>query len=160
MARYEHRLFAFIRRYVGNEDMAYDLLQETFAKLYFSVSTYKSEYVFSTWLFQISLNLCRDYGRKKKLVQFFSIDDPDASFDFADSICDPETIALSAEAVRYIQHCIESLPHNLKTALILFALDDRSQEECAQLLGVSVKTVETRVYRARKILLSKLGKYS
>jgi RNA polymerase sigma factor (sigma-70 family) len=62
MARYKHRLFAFIRRYVGNEDVAYDLVQETFTKLYFSASTYKPEYKFSTWLFQIALNLCRDHG--------------------------------------------------------------------------------------------------
>jgi DNA-directed RNA polymerase specialized sigma24 family protein len=48
MARYKHRLFAFIRRYVGDEDTAYDLLQETFTKLYFAAGTYKPEYKFST----------------------------------------------------------------------------------------------------------------
>lgn len=158
MARYKHRLFAFIRRYVGSDDVAYDLVQETFTKLYFSVSTYKAEYKFSTWLFQIALNLCRDHARKKKLVQFFSLDNGDSSFNFADSSPDPEAIAQSSQAIRHIQHSIESLPHKLKTSLILFALDGRSQEECAELLGVTAKTVETRVYRARKLLEKKLYK--
>lgn len=138
--------------------LAYDLVQEAFTKLYFSASTYKPEYKFSTWLFQIALNLCRDYARKKKVVQFFSLDDENSGFEFADSSPDPEVIAQSSEAVRNIQHSIESLPHKLKTALILYALDDRSQEECAELLGVTAKTVETRVYRARKLLEEKLYK--
>ena len=158
MARYKHRLFAFIRRYVGDEDLAYDLVQETFTKLYFSVATYKPEYKFSTWLFQIALNLCRDHGRKKKLVQFFSIDDEDSGFNFADAAPDPEAIAQSNQAVRHINQSVESLPHKLKTALILFALEDRTQDECAELLGVTAKTVETRVYRARKLLEEKIFK--
>lgn len=158
MARYKHRLFAFIRRYVGDEDVAYDLVQETFTKLYFSASTFKPEYKFSTWLFQIALNLCRDHGRKKKLVQFFSMDDEDSDFVFADAALNPEAIAQSNQAVHHIHKSIESLPHKLKTALILFALEDRSQDECAELLGVTVKTVETRVYRARKLLEEKIFK--
>jgi RNA polymerase sigma factor (sigma-70 family) len=158
MARYKHRVFAFIRRYVGDEDVAYDLVQETFTKLYFSASTYKSEYKFSTWLFQIALNLCRDHGRKKKLVHFFSMDDDNSGFDFADAAPNPEAIAQSNQAVRLINQSVESLPHKLKTALILFALEDRTQEECAELLGVTTKTVETRVYRARKLLEEKIFK--
>jgi RNA polymerase sigma factor (sigma-70 family) len=158
MARYKHRLFAFIRRYVGDEDVAYDLVQETFTKLYFSADKFNPQYKFSTWLFQIALNLCRDHGRKKKLAYFFSIDDEDSGFDFADAAPDPEAIAQSSQAVRHIHKSIELLPHKLKSALILFALEDRSQEECAELLGVTAKTVETRVYRARKILTDKLFK--
>lgn len=154
MARYKHRLFAFIRRYVGDEDIAYDLLQETFTKLYFSAASYKPEYTFSTWLFQIALNLCRDHGRKKKLAQFFSLDDED--IEFTDISPDPEMLAQSSQGMKHIHQSIESLPHKLKTALILFALEDRSQQECANLLGISAKTVETRIYRARKLLEKKI----
>lgn len=156
MARYKHRLFAFVRRYVGDEYVAYDLVQETFTKLYFSADKFNPQYKFSTWLFQIALNLCRDHGRKKKLVQFFSMDDEDSGFDFADASPDPEAIAQSNQAVLHIHKSIESLPHKLKSALILFALEDRTQEECAELLGVTAKTVETRVYRARKLLEEKI----
>jgi RNA polymerase sigma factor CnrH len=56
-----------------------------------------------------------------------------------------------------LQAAISELPHKLKTALILFSLENRSQAECAELLGVSAKTVETRVYRARKLLEKRLA---
>lgn len=158
MVRYKHRIFAFIRRYVGDEDVAYDLVQETFTKLYFSASSFKPEYKFSTWLFQIALNLCRDHGRKKKLAHFFSLDDDDSGVDFADASPGPEALAQSSQAVLQIHKSIESLPHKLKSALILFALEDRTQDECAELLGVTIKTVETRVYRARKLLEEKIFK--
>lgn len=92
------------------------------------------------------------------MAQFFSIDDEDSGFDFTDAAPDPETIAQSNQAVRHINQSLESLPHKLKTALILFALEDRTQDECAELLGVTAKTVETRVYRARKLLEEKIFK--
>jgi len=156
MARYKHRLFAFIRRYVGDDDIAYDIVQETFTKLYFSASTYKPEYKFSSWLFQIALNLCRDYGRKKKLAQFFYIDAEETNFELTDNTPNPESMAGSEQAVKHINRAIEALPHKLKAALILYALEDNSQERCAEILNTTVKTVETRVYRARKLLSEKL----
>jgi RNA polymerase sigma factor CnrH len=156
--RYKNRLISFIRRYVGEDEMAYDLLQETFTKLYFNAAFYNPDYKFSTWLFQIALNLCRDYGRKKKLVQFFSIDDESSGLNFIDTAPNPEITAQLSQATRQINHAIESLPHKLKAALILFAIEEYSQEECAILLGITVKTVETRVYRARKLLQKKLLK--
>lgn len=158
MGRYKESLFRFICRYVGSDEIAYDLLQETFTKLYFSAATYKPEYRFSTWLFQIALNLCRDYGRKRKLMNFISIDEKEIVYDFEDSSFDPETIAQSTQAINHIHQAINLLPHKLKTALILFALEEHSQEECAVLLGTTVKTIETRVYRARKLLEKKLFK--
>jgi RNA polymerase sigma-70 factor (ECF subfamily) len=65
---------------------------------------------------------------------------------------------VSAERLAALEAAITELPHKLKTALILFALENRSQAECAELLGVSAKTVETRVYRARKILEKKIAR--
>ncbi|NBX03542.1 MAG: sigma-70 family RNA polymerase sigma factor [Alphaproteobacteria bacterium] len=158
MTRYKQRLFAFIYRYLRNETAAYDLLQETFTKLYFSAHTYKPEYTFSTWLFQIALNLCRDHGRKKKLAQFFSIDDEATTGEIIDASPNPEMLAQSSQGVKYISDAIEMLPHKLKVALILFSIEGYSQEECAKLLNTTPKTVETRVYRARKLLEEKLFK--
>jgi RNA polymerase sigma-70 factor (ECF subfamily) len=62
---------------------------------------------------------------------------------------------VSAERLAALEAAISELPYKLKTALIPFNLENRSKAECAELLGVSAKTVETRVYRARKILEKK-----
>ncbi len=158
MARYKQGLFRFIRRYVVHEQDAYELLQETFTKLYFKAASYKPEYRFSTWLFQIALNLCRDYGRARKVRRFFLLSSDEARVqDVIDVVQDPESAAVSSQALKAINQAIEKLPHDLKTALILFSLEGLSQEACAQLLGVTAKTVEMRVYRARKLLEKKLA---
>jgi RNA polymerase sigma-70 factor (ECF subfamily) len=166
MGRYKHKLFAFISRYVKDEDAAYDILQETFIRLHFKAETYSPAYTFSTWLYQIAINLCRDWGRKQKVRQFLSLDtgigNEDGNATYHDIIADPgnniEDLADTRQQLKIIAQEIQKLPHKLKTALILFAVEGNSQEVCAELLNVTAKTVETRVYRARKILAEKLAK--
>lgn len=165
MRRYKHRLFAFISKYVRDEDAAYDILQETFIRVHFKAATYSPAYEFSTWIHQIAINLCRDWGRKRKLRQFLSLDTlpgEDGATSLHHIIPDPsgnvEDLTELRQQLRLLDKEIERLPHKLKTALILFALEGHSQEACAELLGVTPKTVETRVYRARKILAEKLAR--
>jgi len=162
MGRYKQRLFYFIRRYAGDEETAYDLLQETFTKLYFNAGSYKPQYKFSTWLFQIALNLCRDHARKQGKRYLLSLDSIDNDGNaIGDTLAtDAEDIVSHLDAKRQLailEYEIQKLPHKLKSALIAFAIEERSQEECAELLGITPKAVEARVYRARKILAEKLA---
>ncbi len=162
MSRYKKRLFAFIYRYVHNEDVAYDILQETFIRLYYKADTYDASYNFSTWLFQIAINLCHDYSRKNKLSNLVSLDEENEGEETYEKVGshdpDVENIAASRQELKLVSKEIEKLPHKLKTALIIFAVEEHSQEEAAELLGITPKTLEMRVYRARKILSKKLGK--
>lgn len=166
MQRYKYKLYAFISRYVKDEDAAYDILQETFIRLHFKADTYKSSYKFSTWLYQIAINLCRDWGRKQKIKQWLSLDaslgNEEIDVTYHDVIANTgdniEDIASMRQQLCVIDQEIEKLPHKLKAALIMFALEGNSQEVCAEVLNVTIKTVETRVYRARKILAEKLAK--
>ena len=165
MQRYKHKLFAFISRYVKDEDAAYDIVQETFIKVHFKADSYSPAYKFSTWLYQIAINLCRDWGRKQKVRQVFSLDayiEGDDGDSYHDIIADPnsniEDLTDLRKNLAALDKEIQKLPHKLKTALILFAVEEYSQEKCAEILGVSIKTVETRVYRARKILAEKIAK--
>lgn len=165
MRRYKHKLFAFISRYVKDEDAAYDIVQETFIRLHFKADSFNPSYRFSTWLYQIAINLCRDWGRKQKLRQVFSLDAPigdDEGGSYHDILPDPssnvEDLTDLRQNLKTLDQEIQKLPHKLKTALILFAIEENSQETCAEILGVSIKTVETRVYRARKILAEKMAK--
>ncbi len=163
MKRHKQPLFHFAARYTRDECMAYDIVQEAFFRVYTRAETYNPAYRFKTWLYQIALNLCRDHARKKKLQSFLSLDswtDDKEKGSLHDILASGENIESLTEhrqTLRILEKQINKLPHKLKTALILFALEDRSQEECARILGVTPKTVETRVYRARKILLQKLS---
>ncbi len=162
--RYQEALFRFIYRYTGDEETARDLLQETFVRLYLNVGRFKPRAKFSTWLHTIASNLCRDYVRSRK----FRESRMTRSLDVLDKGNGPteleptvtttaRDLIVSREEVAAVDRAIGELPHQLKSAVILFCLEKRSQQECAELLGISVKAVETRVYRARKILAKKLG---
>lgn len=161
MQRYKERIYRLAWRYVGNEDTALDVVQETFTKLYFNINKYDPAYKFSTWLFQIAVNLCRDHLRKKKNharnVSYDALSE-NGSSDWQQSEENIETSFQSKQQLAHLRQEIERLPDTLKEAFILFALEDRTQNECAEILNVSAKTVETRVYRARKILTEKLNK--
>ena len=71
----------------------------------------------------------------------------------------PAEIAQTNETFLGLERAIQALPHDLKAAFILAVLEDRSQQECADLLDTTVKAIETRVYRARNILEGKLASY-
>lgn len=163
MARYKHKIFSFILKYIQNDDIAYDLLQETFIRVYTKANTYKPEFAVSTWIYQIAMNLCRDWGRKQKAQRLISLDtylSPDSTNTLLEQIEDPlsntEDLVFHRHQLEFFEREIQKLPHKLKTALILFAIEGHSQEKCAELLNVTPKTVEMRVYRARKILLQKI----
>lgn len=163
MKRHKQPLFHFVTRYTRDEDTAYDIVQEAFFRVYTRAETYNPSYRFKTWLYQITLNLCRDHARKKRLQSVLSLDawtddaDKGSLHDILASGENVESLTEHRQTLKILEKQIDKLPHKLKTALILFALEDRSQEECARILGVTPKTVETRVYRARKILLQKLS---
>ena len=163
MKNYKEKLFFFIVKYVKDEATSYDILQEVFIRVYTKSDKYNPEYRFSTWIYKIAINLCHDWSRKKKLMNIFSLDEMiksnedsntyhDVTNDIDDNI---ENIIDVRRQLKKLESDIEKLPHKLKTALILFAVDGYSQEECAKILGVTTKTIETRIYRARKILMSK-----
>ena len=161
--KYEQPLFRFIFRYVGDEETARDLLQETFVRLYFNAGKFRQQAKFSTWLHTIATNLCRDLSRSKqyrkgRVTVSFNAFDQDESRT-PDTSANPGEALVASEKLAALEAAISELPHKLKTALILFCLEDRSQAECAGLLGVSAKTIETRVYRARKLLQQKLASF-
>ena len=151
--KYQEPLFWFIWRYTGDEETARDLLQETFVRLYFGIRRFKPHAKFATWLYSIAMNLCRDYARSKQRRQSYVTESLDAG-DLHREVADRGAAAdvESHERLEALEKAIKELPHDLRTALLLFAVEGRSQQECAELLGVSAKAVEARVYRARKRL--------
>ena len=165
MTRHQEGLFRFIRGYVLNDADAAELAQETFVRAYFNISRFKPSAKFSTWLFRIALNLCRDHAkssRSKKAARTESLS-PDLGADGAwerqlpaagDT---PAEAAITKEQMRALDAAIAQLPHDLRTALVLSVFEQRPHQESAELLGTTPKTVETRVYRARKLLLQLLG---
>jgi RNA polymerase sigma-70 factor (ECF subfamily) len=161
MERYSGGLYRFIYRYVLNEEDARELLQETFVRAYFKRHQFQPRAKISTWLYRIALNLCRDHARSRSTKEGKQTESLALPRDeIAGTTTTPSDQASANEDIIALEKAIQSLPHDLRTALILAVLEDRPQEECAQLLGVSRKAVETRVYRARKLLTDLLSSAS
>jgi RNA polymerase sigma factor CnrH len=165
MDRHREGLFRFVLRQVHNEADALELATETFVRAYFNIEKFRPAAKFATWLYQIALNLCRDHLRSRAYqdsLQTVSFDAPteesgDPSLLLAtEGRPDQKTDCL--EELSALQKAISELPEDLKGALILTALEGRQQAETAELLGISLKAVEMRVYRARKLLLEKMSK--
>lgn len=165
MARWQNPLVSFILRYAGNVEDAMDLAQETFVRVFENKSHYEPKSKFSTWLFTIATNLCRNLARWRERHPASSLDTPDD----ADGVPLGETIAADgatpadnaasddlANAVR--QH-VQELPHNLKTVILLFEYQDLGYAEIAAVLGCSTKAVETRLYQARQLLRERLQRW-
>jgi RNA polymerase sigma-70 factor (ECF subfamily) len=148
--RHQEALYRFIRRYVGDADEAYDLLQETFVSAWQALGRYDPARPAPTWLRRIALNKCRDWGRRRTVRRFFygamDIDTahPAALVSAGDDTDDP--------ALRRLDRALASLPAQLKEPLLLTAFEGLSHRDAGQVLGISTKAVETRIYRARKLL--------
>jgi len=162
--RYKDPLFRFILRYTGSPSDAEDILQDTFVSIYTKASTYDPAWKASTWIYRIALNKCRDQTRKKKLRRLVSLDqfgrgadgEPSLPLEIPDPGASPEEITAQRQTLTNLSRAIDTLPHKLRTALVLSSIENRPQAECAEILGVSRKSVEMLVYRARNALREKL----
>lgn len=157
ISRYQHPIHSFIFRSVGQEALAADLAQEVFVKAWFALPSVRPSGKFSSWLFQIAVNLCRDHFRSKAARQGLVTESMD--FDQADSSPAPDTTVEQREAVERLEGEIRSLPAKLREPFLLAAVEGYSQKEVGEILRLSAKAVEVRIYRARKLLADKIGRF-
>lgn len=154
MRRFKLPLFKFALRHIGESDDAEDIVQETFVAAHRNLFRYNPKYAVSTWLYRIALNKCRDLGRKRKAMYFINRMSPmleQQVSQFADN-SDPETSLLEKTALQLLAKKVAELPSKLREPLIFCAIEDMSHKQAAEILGITPKAIETRIYRARKLL--------
>ncbi|MFY9288453.1 MAG: RNA polymerase sigma factor [Alphaproteobacteria bacterium] len=159
MQRYKEQLYRFIRRYAGDRDEAYDILQESFLAAWHGLKHYDQSKPFPAWLFRIALNKCRDWSRRRTVRRWLTHSDPLDGFvglALIDNNPLPDTATIEKQELLLLDQAIASLPKNLKEPLILTALQGHTHSEAAVILKLSAKAIEVRVYRARKALAEKL----
>lgn len=160
MRRHKDGLYRFVRRYVGDADAAYEVVQESFVAVWNSLARYDGARPFGSWLRTIALNKCRDRGRResvRRLVFGTRTLESEAVLAKADQGPGAEAILIGRQRQVALDRAIAALPTKLKEPLILTCFEDLSHRAAGELLGVSAKTIETRVYRARRKLSEALG---
>ena len=145
--RYKQPLFRFIRRYVGNSDDAYDLLQDSFVAAWIAVARFDISRSLMPWLRTIALNKCRDFSRRQSVRRiilglFASEAEP-----LAGDASDPQ-----AEQLDRLDRAIAELPVFYKEPLLLTAVSGLSHQEAADILKTTPKAIEMRIRRARQKL--------
>lgn len=153
MGRHKERLYGVIRRHVGDREEAYDLLQEAFVAAWSALERFDTSRRFDAWLIRIALNKCRDWARRKRVRSLINLRFTDEHLSQVfDGQPSPEIIASDRQALARLDRAISALPRKLKEPLILTALEGLSHRDAAEILGLSSKAVEVRVYRARQKL--------
>jgi RNA polymerase sigma-70 factor, ECF subfamily len=157
--RYKNRLLNFVYRFVKDYDVAEDIVQETFLRVFRKRRDYKAIANFSTWIFTIAGNLAKSELRRRKRWRFLSIDatdDEERTFDIQDPGMRPDRIAAVRMLNENVQNSIDMLQSKYKEALILRDIEGMSYQQIAEVIGVPVGTVKSRVNRARLKLQKKL----
>ena len=148
-------LYRFVRRYVGDEDEAYDVLQEAYASAWLAMRRYDPTRPFDVWLRSIALNKCRDWSRRRAVRRVvrgvMGLDAPEAMA-VGDDAPTPEIHMDDLRRAKDVQRALSNLPDALKAPLLLAALEGRPHADIASILGVTPKAVETRIARARRKL--------
>lgn len=156
MNRWQVPLRRFLYRWLQNEADAMDLAQETFVRVYRHRMRFRTGAKFSTWLFAIALNLCRNHARHGRVRAAISLEEAPETEGGEGT---PDTDLLRGEKIAAVRRAVAGLPEPLKTATLLCEYEDLSLAEAAAAAGCTAKAVETRLYRARALLRNALGRY-
>lgn len=152
IVRYKRPLHGFIRRYIGNDDDAYDLLQDTFISAWVSLHRYDPQKSLPTWLRAIALNKCRDFGRRQAVRRHFLRFVAPHEIKLAtehDVDSDAEREAVEARRLQRLDLAIAALHPFYKEPLLLTTVGGLSQKDAATELNTTTKAVEMRIRRAK-----------
>ena len=156
--KYQHKVVKLVMRYLRNPADAEDVAQEAFVKAYRALPQFRGDSAFYTWLYRIAINTAKNAlaARERNPVSYeLDLQGNDESSDMVSRLKDPETpegLALTEEIRDTVNHAIEELPEDLRTAIVLRELEGMSYEEIAASMDCPVGTVRSRIFRAREAI--------
>jgi len=153
--KYSGKVYGFARRFLGDEQHAEDVTQEVFLRVFRKLSTFRGDSRFSTWLFRVSLNSCKNKRRSLDRDQRFDPERFQRSRPEAEA--SPERhIACQALQGR-IDQALEHLSEGQRSVLLLKAVEELSYREIGAIFGESENQIRGKLYRARKAFRSALA---
>lgn len=157
LGNHEKRMYAVCLRICGNQEDAQDCLQESMLRVFRSISGFKGQSSFSTWVYRVTMNTCLDELRKRKNKGSTSLDGlQDAGWAPTDERDTPEHYTIREERKREIQKCISELPEDMRTAIVLRDIQGFSYNDISEIMNANVGTIKSRISRGREKLREKL----
>lgn len=158
--RHKASLYRFARRYIGDGDDAYDILQNTFVAAWLALQRFDCAQPLGAWLRTIALNRCRDYGRRRAARRRFLALVASAEAVSGGAQGEPADADLEPAESRYLRQldqAIAALPRRYKEPLLLTLVTGLTQRQAAEQLGTSPKAIEMRIRRAKERLGKQLS---
>ena len=151
--RYQRPIAAYVYRMVGDYDAALDLTQEVFIKVYGSLSRYRAEFKFSTWIYKIARNAAIDYLRRAAARETAISGDDDRPATIVESRrLTPEQESERNERCSEIEMVVRLLAPAYRELIVLRHSNDLSYDEIAEVTGLPLGTVKNRLFRAREAM--------
>jgi len=152
-------------RLVNDRDVAQDLTQEVFIKVYSSVAQFRGDSQLSTWIYRIAITKSLDYLRAQKrtkrlaFIKYFSDDGENRMEIKAPDDQNPEMIIDNSERIKALNNALDKLPENQRIAFSLSKYDEMSAKEIADVLSTTISAVDSLIHRAKKNLEKTLFNY-
>ena len=159
--RWERPIFALAYRVIGREDEARDVCQETFLRAFRAIHGFKGQAKFSSWLYRIALNLCRDWIRKQRRAPVMQAPEGVELVDLASErgpVESIEDLVSRRQLSAVVADAMALLPEEQRTAIILKEYHGMTFQEIADLQGCPLSTVKTRLYQGLSVLRRHLEK--
>ncbi len=162
VVKYQRKILRLLSRFIRDPAEIEDVAQEAFIKAYRALPQFRGESAFYTWLYRIAINTAKNHlvasGRRPSSPSEFETEDGE-TFDETDTLSDnntPESVLASREIAQTVNIAIESLPEELRMAIVLREIEGMSYEDIAQAMDCPIGTVRSRIFRAREAIAAKL----
>lgn len=163
VVKYQRKLARLVSQFIRDSAAVEDVTQEAFIKAYKALPTFRGESAFYTWLYRIGINTAKNFlvsqGRRAPTT-VDGFDNEDAE-NFEDGgklreINTPESELMSKQIAQTVNHTLDALPEELRTAIVLREIDGLSYEEIANAMNCPIGTVRSRIFRAREAISEEL----
>ena len=162
VSRWERTIYALAYRTLGREEDARDVVQEAFLRAYRGLRGFKGEAKFSSWLYRITLNLCRDWIRRERRAPVVQPPEGTDAVDLADAqaarTVSVEDLVARREMSRAVSRAMAELPEEQRTAIMLKEDHGLTFQEIADQLNCPLSTVKTRLYQGLSVLRRRLDR--
>lgn len=150
MRRHREAIFRLARSHTGDDDAALEVTQQSFISAFAALRSYDPQRPFRTWISRIAINKARDLARRWLVRRAFAFALPlDEARDVADGHVSAEVVLADRDELDRTMAAIATLPTRLKEVLLLRTIEGLSQSETAEVLNVSEKALETRLFRTQ-----------
>ena len=160
--KYQRKIMRLLSRMIRDPAEIEDVTQEAFIKAYRALPQFRGDSAFYTWLYRIAINTARNWhaaNNRRPLTSSIVETNDGETFDEIDNLTDistPESTLASRQIAETVDAAMQSLPEDLRTAILLREIEGMSYEDIAQSMGCPIGTVRSRIFRAREAIASQL----